>query len=106
MCEAPLAAGVLDDIGGGIALVIALSITATGGGCKVLSTATEEALHQVVEQVTSKEHVDPRVAATVETGQQHSNDEGHIYKKRQKEEQMINILLNIYSYEKLKNCIF
>jgi len=31
-----------------------------------------------MEQVTSKEHVDPGVAAAVETGQQHGDDEGHV----------------------------
>lgn len=78
MCEAPLAAGVLDDVSGGVALVPALSITAAGGVRQVLSTAAEEALHQVVEQVTGKEHVDPGVATAVETGQQHGDDEGHV----------------------------
>lgn len=76
--EAPLAAGVLDDVSGGVFLVPALSIAAAGGGRQVLSTAAEEALHQVMEQVTSKEHVDPGVTATVETGQQHGDDEGHV----------------------------
>lgn len=43
VCEAPLAAGVLDDESGGAALVPALSIAAAG---RVrLSTAAEEALH-------------------------------------------------------------
>ena len=91
VCEAPLAAGVIDGIRGGVALVPALLITAAGGGCQVLSTAAEEALHQVAEQVTSKKHVDPRVAAAVETGQQHGNDKGHVYKKRHREEQIIHI---------------
>lgn len=82
VCDAPLAAGVLGDISGGVALLPALSITVAGGGCQVLSTAAEEALHQVAEQVTSKEHVDPRVATAAETGQQHGNDEGHVCRKR------------------------
>ena len=69
MCQAPLAAGVLDDVSGRFALVCALSITAAGGGCQILSAAAEEALHQVLEQVTGKEHVNPGVAAAVETGQ-------------------------------------
>lgn len=56
----------------------ALLIRAAGGGCHVLSTAAEEALHQVLEKVTSKEHVDPGVTAAVETGQQHGDDEGHV----------------------------
>ena len=72
----PLAAGVLHGVR--VALVPALSVTAAGGGCQVMSTAAEEALCQVLEQVTSKEHVDPGVTAAVETGQQHGDDEGHI----------------------------
>lgn len=31
-----------------------------------------------MEQVASKEHVDPGVAAAVETGQQHGDNEGHV----------------------------
>lgn len=78
MCEAPLAATALDDASGGLALVPAMFITAAGGGRQVLSTAAEEGLHQVMEQVTAKEHVDPGVTAAVETGQQHGDDEGHV----------------------------
>lgn len=77
MCEAPLTAGVLDGISGGAALVSALLITAAGGVSQVLSAAAEEALHQVMEQVASKEHVDPGVTAAVEAGQQHGDYEGH-----------------------------
>lgn len=38
--------------------------------------AAEEAPHQVVEQVPRVQHVDPGVAAAVEAGQQHGDDEG------------------------------
>lgn len=61
----------------------ALLITVTGGSRQVLFTAAEEALPQVLEQVTGKEHVDPGVAAAVETRQQHGNDEGHFWGERQ-----------------------
>lgn len=37
--------------------------------------AAEEALHEFVEEVAREEHVDPGVAAAVETGQQHGDDE-------------------------------
>lgn len=75
--EAPLTAGVLDDISAA-ALVPAVSIAPARRVRQVASTAAEEALHEVMEQVTSKEHVDPGVAAAVETGQQHGDDEGHV----------------------------
>ena len=84
VCEAPLAALVLDDVGGGAALVPARSIAAAGGGCQVLSAAAEEATRQVLEQVTGKEHVDPGVTAAVEAGKQHGDDEGHVCGKTQR----------------------
>lgn len=85
VCEAPLAALVLDDVSGGAALVPAWSIAAAGGGCQVLSAAAEEATRQVLEQVTGKEHVDPGVTAAVEAGQQHGDDEGHGCRRREGE---------------------
>ena len=90
VCEAPLAAGVFDDISGAVALVPALSITVAGGVCQVLSTAAEEAPHQVAEQVTSKEHVDPGVTAAVEASQQHGDNEGHVWKRQ------VNLLLIVF----------
>lgn len=78
VCEAPLAAHVLDDTSDGVTFVPALMITAAGGRCQGPSAAAEEALHQVLEQVAGKEHVDPGVTAAVETRQQHGNDEGHV----------------------------
>lgn len=56
----------------------ALLITAARALCQVPSTAAEETLHQVMEQVTREEHVNPRVTAAIETGKQHCNDEGHV----------------------------
>lgn len=85
MCEAPLAAGVLNDVSGGVALVLVLSITAAGRVCQVLSTAAEDAPHQILEQVTSEEHVDPGVTAAVETGQQHGYNKGHVWVEKQRE---------------------
>ena len=82
VCQAPLTAGVPDDVSGGSALVSALLIAVAGRICQVLSAAAREALQQVMEQVTSKEHVDPGVTAAVETGQQHGNDEGHVWRDR------------------------
>lgn len=46
----------------------ALLITVAQALCQVLSAAAEDTLHQVVEQVTCKEHVDPGVTAAVQTG--------------------------------------
>lgn len=37
--------------------------------------AAEEALCQLVEEVAREEHVDPGVAAAVEAGQKHGDDE-------------------------------
>lgn len=78
MREAPLAAHVLDDVSGGVTLVPASSIAGAGRVRQVLSAAAEEALCQIVEQVPGKEHVDPGVATTVEAGQQHGDNEGHV----------------------------
>lgn len=78
MCETPLAARVLDDTSDGVTFVPALMIAAAGGRRQGLSAAAGETLHQILEQVTSKEHVDPGVTAAVETRQQHCNDESHV----------------------------
>lgn len=80
VCKAPLTARVLDDRRSRVPLVLALLTTAAGGSCQQPSAAAEEAAHQVLEQVTGEEHVDPGVAAAVETCQQHGDDEGHVYR--------------------------
>lgn len=76
--EAPLAACVLDDTSDGVTFVPALMIAAAGGRRQGLSAAAGEAPHEVLEQVTGKEHVDPGVTAAVETRQQHGDNEGHV----------------------------
>ena len=78
LSEAPLAAGVLDDEGRRGALSCGLVLRATLGGLQVLAGAADQASYQVMEQVTSKEHVDPGVTAAVQTAQQHSDDKGHV----------------------------
>lgn len=83
--QAPLAAGVLEDVGGRVALVPAGALAAAGGRRQVLSAAAgRETPHQVAEQVAGEEHVDPGVTAAVQTGQQHGDDEGHFWRDRQR----------------------
>lgn len=76
--EAPLTAGILDDVSGGRALVRALVFAAAGRVCQITSATAEEAPQQVLEEVTGKEHVDPGVTAAVQAGQQHGDDEGDV----------------------------
>lgn len=73
---APLAgAAAAQDKGGRVALLAharlswAAALQGAGG-------AAEEALHQFMEEVAREEHVDPGVAAAVEAGQEHGDDEG------------------------------
>lgn len=82
MSQTPHTAAVLDDESGGATFVPALLIAAAGRVRQIVSAATEEAPHQVVKQVTSKEHVDPGIAAAVEASKQHGDDEGHVYRER------------------------
>lgn len=42
-----------------------------------------QAASKVGEEVSAEDHVDPGVAAAVETRQQHGNDEGHFWGERQ-----------------------
>lgn len=84
VCQAPLAAGVLHDAGAGVPFVSAPSIAAAAGRLRVVFTAGKEAPCQVLEQVPGKEHVDPGVTATVEAGEQHGDDEGHVWGWRQR----------------------
>lgn len=83
MRQAPLAAGVLRDAGAGVPFVLAPSIAAARHHV-VFTAAAAEALHQVLEQVSGEEHVDPGVTAAVKTGQQHGDDEGHVWGHRQR----------------------
>lgn len=72
--EAPLAAApAAEHEGGGVALPAQLT-----GRPRFQTTrgAAEEAADEVVEQVPGVEHVDPGVAAAVEAGQEHGDDEG------------------------------
>ena len=77
MREAPLAAGVLHDEGGA-GPGGELPPAATRGRSQVPPGATAQTPQQITEQVARKEHVDPGVAATVEAGQQHGDDEGRV----------------------------
>lgn len=83
VCQTPHTAAIFDDVGGGTALVPALPIALAGRIRQIVSAAAaEEALHQVVKQVTGKEHVDPGITAAVETSKQHGDDEGHVYREK------------------------
>lgn len=85
MRQAPLAAGVLRDAGAGVPFVLAPSIAAARHHVVfTAAAAAAEALHQVLEQVSGEEHVDPGVTAAVKTGQQHGDDEGHVWEHRQR----------------------
>lgn len=74
--EAPLARALAaEDKGGGVALLADAQV-ARRPRLQVARGAAEEAPHQVVEEVPRVQHVDPRVAAAVEAGQEHGDDEG------------------------------
>lgn len=79
LSDAPLAAGAFDDVRGGVALAagVLVALAAALGRLQVVRRAAEQRLAQVVEQVAGEEHVDPGVAAAVEAGQEHGDDEGH-----------------------------
>lgn len=69
LCNASLAGGALDDKGGGVAPVAGFPLTVALGGLQVMCGTADEALNQVVEQMTRKTHVDPWVAAAIQAGQ-------------------------------------
>lgn len=83
--NAPLAARALHDVCGGVALAarIALQITAALGGLQVACRTAQKVLLQVMEQMSSKAHVDPGVTTAIQTGQQHGDDEGHRCERRE-----------------------
>lgn len=62
------------DKGGGVAL-FAHACLPRPRAPQVAGGATEDTLHELVEEVAREEHVDPRVAAAVEAGQEHGDDE-------------------------------
>lgn len=80
--QAPHTAAVFDVKRGGASLVPALLIALAGWVCNIVSAAAAEALYQVMEQVTGKEHIDPGITAAVKASKQHGDDEGHVYKER------------------------
>ena len=86
LSDAPLAAGALDDVGGGVALVagVKVPLALAAGRLEVARGAAHKALPEVLEQVPRKAHVDPWVAAAVEAGQQHGDDEGHGWRRRRR----------------------
>lgn len=74
--EAPLArAFAAEDEGGGVALLADAQVTRRPR-LQIVRGAAEEPSHQVVEEVPRVQHVDPGVAAAVEAGQEHGDDEG------------------------------
>lgn len=58
---------------------VEVTVTVALGRLEVAVGAAREVLPEVLEQVSRKAHVDPGVAAAVEAGQQHGDDEGHGY---------------------------
>lgn len=48
--------------------------------------AARQASGEVGEEVPAEDHVDPGVAAAVEAGQQHGDDEGHGCRRQEREE--------------------
>lgn len=62
------------DKGGRVAL-FADTCLSWPGAPRVAGGAAEEALHELLEEVACEEHVDPGVAAAVEAGQEHGDDE-------------------------------
>lgn len=84
--NASLAAGALHDVSGGVALAaqVVLQITAALRRLQVACRTAQKVLLQVMEQVSSKAHVDPGVTTAVQTGQQHGDDERHCCERRDK----------------------
>lgn len=62
------------DKGGRVALFADTRLPGPAG-LQVAGRAAKEALHKFMEEVACEEHVDPGVAAAVEAGQEHCNDE-------------------------------
>lgn len=62
------------DEGGGVALLADAGLSRTAA-LQAAGRAAEAALHKFVEEVAGEQHVDPRVAAAVEAGQEHGYDE-------------------------------
>ena len=87
LCDAPLAARALDDKGGGVALVAGVKVTLTAalGRLEVVSRTAQKVLPKILEKVPGEAHIDPRVTAAVEAGQQHGDDEGHGCRRREGE---------------------
>lgn len=56
---------------------VKIPLTVAVGRLKVVSRAAQKALPKIVEEMPREEHVYPGVTATVETGEQHGDDEGH-----------------------------
>lgn len=74
--EAPLARALAAEAEGGGVALLADGQVARRPRLQVARGAAEEAPHQVVEEVPRVQHVDPGVAAAVEAGQEHGDDEG------------------------------
>lgn len=76
--DAPLTARALDGKVRGDALVAGVKVALAGAlrRLEVARRAAQKGLPEVLEEMPSKTHVDPGVAAAVEAGQQHGDDEG------------------------------
>lgn len=83
LCDAPLTAGALDGKVGGDALVAGVKVGLAGalGRLEVTRRAAQKGLPELLEEMPSKAHVDPGVAAAVEAGQQHGDDEGRGWRR-------------------------
>lgn len=88
LCDTPLTASALNGKGWGVALVTGVKVTLTAalGWLEVASGTAQKVLPKILEQMPSEAHVDPGVAAAVEAGQQHGDDEGHGCRRQEREE--------------------
>lgn len=69
----------------GDALVAGVKVVLAGalGRLEVARRAAQKGLPEVLEEMPGKAHVDPGVAAAVEAGQQHGDDEGRGCRRRE-----------------------
>lgn len=87
LCDASLTASAFNGKCWGVALVarVELVLKVATGWFEVASGTTQKVLSKILEEVTSKAHVNPGVTAAVEAGQQHGDDEGRGCRRGQRE---------------------
>lgn len=73
---APLAGAAATQDEGGRVAFLADTRLSRPAALQVAGRAAEKALHKFVKEVAREQHVDPGVAAAVEAGQEHGDDEG------------------------------